>query len=264
VKIYLQTILLGVLCSFAYCNIALAQNNISKKEIKIQKKGHKLKAYAKTILSIPEPSDIALSANGKSFFVVSDNGFLFETDLKGTVIRQASHNAFDLEAVYADENFVYAVDERTRIIHFYSLPDLKHVREVEVSYLGGRNKGFEGLTYNPTTKRYILAIEKDPTMFFELDQDFKVVNRIDFKGPSDVSSITWHNGAYYVMSDEEHCMLKVNVDTYAIEKRYRLDILNPEGLAFMANNELVVVSDDMQTMYNYSDIEIVLSNPTQK
>jgi len=263
-KIYLQTILLGVLCSLACNNIALAQDNLSKKEIKLQKKGFKLKAYAKTVLSIPEPSDIALSANGKSFFIVSDNGLLFETDLKGTVIRQASHTAFDLEAVYADENYVYAVDERTRTVHFYSLPDLKHVREIEVPYLGGRNKGFEGITYNPTTKRFILAIEKDPTMFYELDQDFKVLNRIDFKGPSDVSSITWHNGAYYVLSDEEHCILKVNPDTYTIEKRYRLDILNPEGLAFMANNELVVASDDMQTLYHFTDIDITLSNSTQK
>jgi uncharacterized protein YjiK len=76
-----------------------------------------------------------------------------------------------------------------------------------------------------------------------------------FKGVSDISSITWHNGALYVLSDEEHCVLKVNADTYEIESRWPTGLLNPEGITFLLNEELVLVSDDMGMLYKYIILE---------
>jgi uncharacterized protein YjiK len=203
-------------------------------------------------LQIAEPSDIALSADGKSFYIVSDNGQLFQTDLNGTVIAQAEVTAYDLEAVYANANYVIAVDERTRMLHFYTVDGLKHERQIEVSYPGGRNKGFESLTYNTAKNCFCLITEKDPKIVFELDpQTFAVRNQVEFKGTSDLSSATMHNGKLYFLSDEEHCVLQVDPTTYKIIARYETDIINPEGIAFLPDGRLVIVSDDMGTLYNY-------------
>jgi len=244
VKINLRTL--------AFCSVLLLSSSLASIAQKNKANTSKIKPITSHVLAIPEPSDVAVSFDGQSLFIVSDNGMLFQTDLQGNILKEATHKAFDLEAVFATENFVYAVDERTRLIHEYTLPNLIHVRELEVPYFGGRNKGYEGMTYNPVTKRFLLAVEKDPTMIFELDQDFKIINRIDFKGVSDISSITYYNGSLYVLSDENHCVLKVNPSTYSIEYKWKTNLLNPEGIAFLPNGELLLVSDDMGILYKYS------------
>jgi hypothetical protein len=105
-----------------------------------------LKQESVTGLLVPEPSDASLTPDGKTLFIVSDDGILFECNPDGSIIRRAPYEATDYEAVYADDSTVYVVDERTRLIHFYKRASLVHFRTVEINYNGGRNKGFEWQT----------------------------------------------------------------------------------------------------------------------
>ena len=66
-----------------------------------------LKIHDKHYINIPEPSDVCLSANKNSIYIVSDQGHLYQTDLQGKVLKQSNLTGDDFEAVYADESFIY-------------------------------------------------------------------------------------------------------------------------------------------------------------
>jgi uncharacterized protein YjiK len=211
-----------------------------------------LRYASKISLSIPEPSDISLAPDGKSYYIVSDNGILFQTELNGTVIRKAEQTGFDYEGVYCDASYVYVIDERTRQLHLYNRPDLKYVRNAEIAYSGGRNKGFESITFLPATKQLMLVTEKDPTLIFILNEDLTVFNKVKVKLTSDVSAICYHDGFIYWLSDEEHCVLKLNPQNYELLERYNLNVINPEGITFSPEGNMMIVSDDAATLYTFT------------
>ena len=211
----------------------------------------KLKHNWKQKLQISEPSDICLNAAKDGFFIVSDDGLLFETDLEGKVKRKAAFRGFDFEGVFADQNGVYVMDERTRNVHTFSLPDLVLKRSVEIPYNGGRNKGFESLTWNEAKKQFLTFTEKDPTWIFELDLNFSVLNKQKLKGPSDISAAAFLKGKLFILSDEDHAIFRYNPETMEKEKKFKLDIINPEGLTFGPDGSLYVVSDDLGVLYRF-------------
>ena len=240
-----------------------------------------VKWTSKASLSILEPSDVCRNPIRNTFFVVSDRGFLFETDSLFNPIRRAASLGFDYESVFADNHFVYAVEERTRKIQLFDIRTLEKVRTVEVRYQGGRNSGYEGITWNPVTKRFLLVTEKSPILIFELDSTLQLQNEVNLKenlvgkkpavdpgspsasvwkefwrysGPSDVSSLTFFEGKLYLLSDEDAEILQLNPITYALENRWSLGVLNPEGFYFLPDGSVHVMSDNMQTVYHFPNI----------
>lgn len=201
--------------------------------------------------NIKEPSDLALSADGQSFFIVSDDGILYEADLKGIIKRKAEFEATDFEACYATSEKVMVVDERTRLVHTYTLPNLERTSSKEVTYLGGRNKGFESLTFNQTKGRFLMITEKDPTIVFELDQQLEIVDRVTINIGSDISAATFYKDNFYVLSDEAHTIFQLDPKTYAVIKQWELNVVNPEGIAFMPDGQVAVVSDDAGIIYYF-------------
>ena len=63
--------------------------------------------HFKSLKNIPEPSDIVYDKDTKHYFIVSDHGILFETDLAGNIIRKAHDEGMDFEGVEVTDSFVY-------------------------------------------------------------------------------------------------------------------------------------------------------------
>ncbi len=216
----------------------------------------KIKPERKIHLSIPEPSDICLHPNGKSFFIVSDNGLLFETDLEGKVIRQADYKGLDSEGVYANDKYVFVAEEFSRKIQVFDIETLKVIRTVYLPYSGGRNKSYEAITYNKTKNKFVLLTEKDPIYLFELDDDLNITNQIDLGNFSrDVSAVTYYNNHIWFLGDEDMTVYKANPNTYEVISSWKLPIINPEGIAFTENGEMVILSDDMELLYYFPNPE---------
>lgn len=131
-----------------------------------------LKPSKSILLDIPEPSDICVSVNGNSLFIVSDDGGLYETDLEGKTLRSTTHDIIDAEGVFADKDFIYLVEERNRFVKLYSIKDFALVQTISVPYEGGRNKAFESITQNAQGD-FLLFTEKEPVWMFELDNQFR-------------------------------------------------------------------------------------------
>jgi uncharacterized protein YjiK len=216
----------------------------------------KLKANKWIATAISEPSDICYNANSDTFFVVSDDGLLCETDLTGKIIQHVEENDADFEAVYADEYNVYAVNERHRKICVYSRSTLQKNKTIIVPFGGGRNRGYEALTFNKDKNTFILVVEKDPITLLELDVHFSIINEINLsKIARDIAAATFHNGFLWLLSDEDRVVLKLNATTYQVLEKWKLPVINPEGLTFDKDGNLVITCDDMQRIYYFNNPE---------
>jgi len=116
------------------------------------------------------------AATGTLFTVTGQNPQLVEFSPGGVVLRRITLTGFsDPEAVEAlDDGRLGIVDERRRLVAVFRLApgveslDLDDLATYDLGFDGAGNKGFEGLAWNPHTKRMLLAKERDPQGLFEL------------------------------------------------------------------------------------------------
>ncbi len=222
----------------------------------IAQKATKIKPTKFISTAIPEPSDICYSAHSDTFFVVSDDGILYETDQEGKIIRSVVENDADFEAVFADETNVYAVNERHRKVEVFNSISLKKSKTITVPFGGGRNRGYEALTFNKSKNSFILIVEKDPITLFELDVNFVVTNQIDLsKIARDIAAASYYNNFLWLLSDEDRTVFKLNPNTYEVLGKWELPLINPEGLAFDKDGNLLITCDDMQRIYYFNNPE---------
>lgn len=214
-------------------------------------KPKKLVLFSKADLTIKEPSDICILPNEDKYAIVSDNGLLFLTDTNGVVLKEAEFKGFDFEGVFADDRKIYVSDERSRIIYVFDY-NLQKIASYQLTYYGGRNSGFESITFNKNKNCFVLITEKHPSIIFEYDTAFKEIKQYPYSFSSDVSSITFHKGYLYVLSDEERKILVLNPNDYSIESEIKLSDINPEGIAITEDERILIVSDDGQYLKKYS------------
>jgi len=218
-----------------------------------QGKDPKLKPVRSHPIAIKEPSDIAMKPDRSGYYIVSDDGYLVETDADGKEIRRSPHQGYDFEAVFLDSSGLWLMDERTRFLSRMNQQTLLPELTREIPYSGGRNKGFEAICRNPKTGRMFAVTEKDPIWIFELDHNLNIINRIQFSGLSDVSAATVWNGELYFLSDEDHCIARINPENYQIENKVKIPVINPEGISPACGKGLVVCSDDLGKLFYFED-----------
>lgn len=222
----------------------------------IAQKATKVKPSRWIATKIPEPSDICFDSKTANFFVVSDDGILFEIDREGKIIRSVFEPDSDFEAVHVDADHVYTVNERHRKINIYDRISLQKTRTLTVPFGGGRNRGFEALTFNAISNKFLLVVEKEPITLFELDSNFQITNQIDLsKIARDIAAASFHDNFLWLLSDEDRTIVKLNPTSYEVIAKWQLPVINPEGLAFDQDGNLLITCDDMQRIYYFNNLE---------
>ena len=215
------------------------------------KKHTQLKPYFHHDINIQEPSDICLTtANPANYYIVSNRGSIAETDSNGHVLRQTKWDGSDYEAICTRDNVIYAMDESMRRIDMLSESDFKLKKSVYLNYSGGRNKGIEGLVYIPEQKKFVAVIEK-PAMIIELNEQLQITSQTLMKQFYELSAVTYHNHYLWLLSDEDHEVMQVNPEDYSIVNRWSIPVVNPEGICFDTAGNLLIVSDDMSTLFKF-------------
>lgn len=132
-----------------------------------------------TLVGLEEDETSGLTwnaATGTLFTVTGQNPQLVEFSPGGVVLRRIALTGFsDPEAVEAlDDGQLGIVDERRRLVAVFRLGsgveslDLDDLATYDLGFDDAGNKGFEGLAWNPHTRRMLLAKERDPQGLFEL------------------------------------------------------------------------------------------------
>jgi uncharacterized protein YjiK len=210
-----------------------------------------LKPYFHHDINIAEPSDICLSPTDPShFYIVSNRGCIAETDSSGKILRQTKYDGSDYEGICIKDNMIYALDESLRRVDILNESDFKLKKSVYINYSGARNKGFEGIVYMPDQKKFIAVIEK-PAMIFELNEQLQVLSATRYKQFYELSSVTYHDHFLWLLGDEQHLVMKVNPEDYSIVNSWNLPVINPEGICFDKDNNLLIVSDDMSELFKF-------------
>lgn len=198
-----------------------------------------------------EPSDICQTSYDDShFYIVSNQGSIAETDSNGKILRQTKYDGSDYESVCVKDSQIYVIDESLRRIDVLDEKDFKLKKSIYLTFMGPRNKGFEGLTYIPNEKKFVAITEK-PVVLFELNEQLHVINQLMPKQFSELSAVTYHNEYLWLLSDEKHEVLQVNPSDYSIIKHYNVPVNNPEGICFDENGDLVILSDDMSKLFKF-------------
>lgn len=113
---------------------------------------------------------------GTLFTVTGGDRQLVEFTPGGVVLRRIRLTGFsDPEAVEAlGDGQMAIVDERRRLVAVFRLSpeaeslDLDQTLTYDLGFDDAGNKGFEGLAWNPRSRRLLLAKERDPQGLFEL------------------------------------------------------------------------------------------------
>jgi uncharacterized protein YjiK len=218
-------------------------------------KAIKIKYNKSFTTAVPEPSDACLSANEQSLFVVSDDGFLFETDLEGKILKKSNIVGIDFEAICLANGLLYISDESARKIYCVNPSDLTINKTFNLSYSAGRNSGFEAIAFNEAKKLFYLVSEKSPIVIRVYNEQFQQVNEINFDTTTDISSAYFYQNNLWLLSDEEHVIMQLD-ENYKVVKQYDLKILNPEGFFFNKQGDLTVISDDMAKLYQFEATQL--------
>jgi len=212
----------------------------------------KLTTLKKFRSNVPEPSDIVYNTQHTGFYIVSDQGFLYETDTLGRITRKALHTGTDFEGVFADNEFIYVTDERTRRILVYDAATFDFIKQFEVSYNGASNEAYEGITFNTKKNCYVLAIEKNPVSVVELSTDFRKLGEFRINHISDISSICYHENFLYILSDEDQEITKLDPSDYTTISKWKIPVTNPEGMCFDDMGNVIILSDKDQKIYRFN------------
>jgi uncharacterized protein YjiK len=218
-----------------------------------------LKYTAWKTLYISDPSGITKA--GGHYYVANDKGGLYEIDGMGKTIRYKAMG-WDNEDICFANGKLYVTDESARRIFAVDTQTLKTSSIHTIQYAGPRNLGLESLAYVADKHEFVAISEKQPSVMFVMDENFNVLNQFQIKGFDDISGATYYNHRLYILSDEDHVIIKVDPDKltpddFAWEKKWNIPIYNPEGICFDEDGTMRIVSDQCRRLY-------IFPNPDQQ
>lgn len=202
-------------------------------------------------VAIKEPSGLALSADGKSLWVVSDsNGRVYQTDLKGKVLTSFRTGLRDLEGITAiDATTLAVLAERDREIAVFTTRG-SLLRRGKINIPGHDNKGPEGLAYDKESGDFLIVTEL-PGILIRLNPSFKETFRRPLEFAIDYSSLSYEPATkrLWVLSDQSRSISVLNKNL-KIENQFTTNIRQLEGVAIdKSNRRLFVISDPLATLF---------------
>ncbi len=220
---------------------------------------------------IPDPSGICLHPSRKTFFIVSDKGFVYEVKQDGTPVDSIGVPG-DLEDITVDPSsgLLYIIVEGDDVILEYD-PEKRHVtRRFPVNREYGRNslflqkqvdsrdEGIESLVFVPNPSHpeggtFYAGNQEDPPCLMEISVPLRSsrageaeasilrVLPIQMRDPSALHYDS-SNKLLYVVSDSDNLFLEMNLDG-RLFKEYAFPGNDQEGIAWDDQGYIYICQD---------------------
>jgi uncharacterized protein YjiK len=206
-------------------------------------------AYA---ISVPEPSGLDLTKDGRGFWTVSDEtSTIYRLDNEGNVVQTIKVDGFDFEAItLIDDTTLVILQERTREMVFLDTSGTE-LKRIKLNLEGELNSGPEGIAYNPGNQHFYILNEKKPALFVELDKNLNMIRKDTIKYCQDLSGLYFDevNQILWMLSDESQLVIKTDLNGKPLEK-IDITIPQPEGITLSKDGkQLYIVSDNKETLY---------------
>ncbi len=230
-----------------------------KEPLKLTTDNFKLKKVKDFKIEVPEPSDLALSFDGKALWTVSDEtSTVYLITFDGKILKQFEVDGYDLEGVTVlDENKIAVILERTREVLTLT-NDGQELARKEYDLPGRLNSGLEGIAYSQKDSTLFLVNEKNPGLLLECDADFNIVKRTELNFAKDYSAIfvDEQSNDLWILSDESAGFYICDRNG-KVKRSIQLEIPQMEGLTVdITNRRLYIISDNTEKLYIY-DLKII-------
>jgi uncharacterized protein YjiK len=213
------------------------------------KSGEFLRPSRKINIWVDEPSDICRVGSQDYFFIVCDNGGLYKWFSDGRKMKMKT-KLWDPEGVCMSGENLCVMEESPRRLVLIDTSDFSVLSSLTLQHQGGRNQSFESIAFDGS-KEYLTCTEKNPAEFRLLNSLFNETKRFSIEKIHEVSSITFHRDQWWVLSDEQSKVFVLN-RAFVITRELSFDVLNAEGIAFSSSGEMMIVSDDLHTIYYFT------------
>lgn len=242
---------------------------------------------------LTEPSGVALAADGSGLWTVSDDtGRIFALNLEGEL---EDHRSFDVPAtglegisVHPDGSTLFAVREENNEVIALNTSNRSVINRRRLVEMSGfqaiagffddadRNKGLEGIAWNPGTDTLTCLKEGEPGLLIEVDDDLTTIlghTRLgaangfadpDQKRSVDFSDICYDAGraAFWIVSDQaRRVFLYSNQEDRVLHSaplvytkgKARRRVKKAEGIAHDPEADLLyIVSDSEARLYVFA------------
>src|SRR5690606_22553012 len=189
--------------------------------------GYRAAIQALPLAELAETSGLSYNPFTGTLFTVAGRSLLVELSRAGEVLRRIElRGARDLEAVEVlGDGRLALVDERQRRLFTLRLPegdaslDSSQLESFDLGFAGAGNKGFEGMAWDWSSRRLLLAKERSPLGLFSLpfpDEggEIGLLRGEDTSGlfVRDLSSLTVdrRTGHRLLLSDESRLLVELD------------------------------------------------------
>jgi len=218
-----------------------------------------LKKLGQYNLTMPEPSGLAISADGKRLYMVSDRkGQIYQTDLQGVVQKQIDINGGDYEgiAINQEETIFYLLDENKNKIECFNTSG-DEICDIDLKTNVSKKSGPEGIDLDWTTGEFFIVNESKPTSISKFGKDYQLIMSEKSNALSDLSAVTIDptTKELWLLSDQDQKLIRVS-PAYDLIQTYLIDIIQMEGLAIDFQKKIIyIVSDSEEELhvFKYSD-----------
>lgn len=200
-------------------------------------------------LNITEPSGLSFGDTKSTLLIVSDNtNQVYETDLKGDIIRELPYVGNDLEGVTynPDEDLIAVAEERKREVVFLDYETGNEIARHHIDVdIGSENSGLEGISYNINNRAYYLVNESLPGEQIVWNPQFDIITSIALNFADDYSAVfvDTKNALLWIVSDQSKAIYQTDYNANVL-KEYPLERTKFEGITIDVDNSLLYLVND--------------------
>lgn len=204
--------------------------------------------------SVAEPSGITYNPQTELIYIVGDEGYIYECNSSGEVLRSQYLGSFDLEGITynIDNNNLYCLEEKSPRLLEVDIKTLSIITIFSLKSIVKRGtKQFESITYSPKDQIHpgqffigsSIKSSKSGLITSLVLKNKNVYKANEYKLPLwDIAGLSYSNNTLLMVSDNKDILATLNL-TSSEYKAYDISGSNQEGIATLGDSKILILDE---------------------